>query len=49
MYPTNPFNPYQGINPTYLQNNALHTPSNQIIKVNGRGGAECGSNKSDIS
>ena len=40
MYPTNPFNPYQGINPAYLQNNNLHTNNNQIIKVNGRGGAD---------
>lgn len=39
MYPANPFNPYQGINPAYLQNN-IHNNSNQIIKVNGRGGAD---------
>ena len=43
MYPANPFNPYQGVNPAYLNqmNNNLHPASqNQIIKVNGRGGAE---------
>ena len=40
MYPTNPFNPYPSVNPAYLSNvnNNLH--SNQIIKVNGRNGAE---------
>lgn len=42
MYPANPFNPYQGINPAYMnQMNGMHSAtSNQIIKVNGRGGAE---------
>ena len=42
MYPINPFNPYQGVNPTYLnQPNNVHVGSaNQIIKVNGRNGAE---------
>ena len=41
MYNLNPFNPYQGVNPAYLSqvNNSLH-PVNQIIKVNGRGGAD---------
>ena len=38
MYPVNPFNPYQN-NPAYLQQHQLPT-ANQIIKVNGRGGAE---------
>ena len=44
MYPANPFNPYQGVNPAYLAPNFTpntHANSfNQIIKVNGRGGAE---------
>ena len=42
MYPTNPFNPYPSVNPAYLNqiNGGMHQPSNQIIKVNGRGGAE---------
>ena len=42
MYPINPFNPYQGVNPTYLNqpNNVHGGNANQIIKVNGRGGAE---------
>ena len=40
MYPINPFNPYQGVNPSYLPSNGVHTNNNQIIKVNGRGGAE---------
>lgn len=35
MYP-NPFNSYQGISPAY--HNQMN--SNQIIKVNGRGGAD---------
>ena len=41
MYPVNPFNPYQ-TNPAYAnQFNNLHQMSqNQIIKVNGRGGAD---------
>lgn len=41
MYPTNPFNPYQGVNPAYLtqMNSNMHAV-NQIVKVNGRGGAE---------
>ena len=44
MYNINPFNPYQGINPAYLPSNspvnAHGNNFNQIIKVNGRGGAE---------
>ena len=41
MYPINPFNPYQGVNPAYLtQNNAHLQNVNQIIKVNGKGGAD---------
>ena len=44
MYNINPFNPYQGINPAYipsnLPSNAHGGNFNQIIKVNGRGGAE---------
>lgn len=42
MYPTNPFNPYPSVNPAYLNqiSGGMHQPSNQIIKVNGRGGAE---------
>lgn len=42
MYPANPFNPYQGVNPAYLNqiNGGMHPANNQIIKVNGRGGAE---------
>ena len=41
MYPVNPFNPYQ-TNPAYAnQFNNLHQMNqNQIIKVNGRGGAD---------
>ena len=42
MYPTNPFNPYQ-MNPAYasqMAQNLHQMNSNQIIKVNGRGGAE---------
>lgn len=41
MYPVNPFNPYQ-TNPAYAnQFSNLHSMNqNQIIKVNGRGGAE---------
>ena len=40
MYPTNPFNPYQSVNPAYLSQMNHAANSNQIIKVNGRGGAE---------
>lgn len=40
MYNMNPFNPYQGLNPAYLQNSNMHTNNNQIIKVNGKGGAD---------
>ena len=40
MYPINPFNPYQGVNPSYLPSNGLHGNNNQIVKVNGRNGAE---------
>ena len=44
MYNINPFNPFQGVNPAYLPPNSpvnMHGASfNQIIKVNGRGGAE---------
>lgn len=43
MYPTNPFNPYPNVNPAYLSNvnNNVHLNNvNQIIKVNGRNGAE---------
>ena len=41
MYPINPFNPYQGVNPNYLQQaNNMHSAVNQIVKVNGRNGAE---------
>ena len=43
MYPTNPFNPYPTVNPAYLSNmnNNMHlNNANQIIKVNGRNGAE---------
>ena len=44
MYNANPFNPYQPLNPAYiapnLPQNAPGHNSNQIIKVNGRGGAE---------
>ena len=41
MYP-NPFNPYPTVNPAYLQQaNAPHiNTGNQIVKVNGRNGAE---------
>lgn len=42
MYQNNPFNPYQ-INPAYASQfygNSHSTNPNQIIKVNGRGGAE---------
>lgn len=42
MYQANPFNPYQ-VNPAYASQiaNNMHTVNpNQIIKVNGRGGAE---------
>ena len=38
MYPVNPFNPYQN-NPTFLQQHQNFNV-NQIIKVNGRNGAE---------
>ena len=39
MYQSNPFNPYQ-MNPAYMSqlNQSMHQP--QIVKVNGRGGAE---------
>lgn len=43
MYPNNPFNPYPTVNPAYLSNanNNIHfNNANQIIKVNGRNGAE---------
>ena len=40
MYPVNPFNPYQPLNAPYLAQNAHAANLNQIIKVNGRGGAE---------
>ena len=41
MYPTNPFNPYPSVNPAYLSQMNNHTVNqNQIVKVNGRGGAE---------
>ena len=40
MYPANPFNPYPNINPAYLSNVNNNIHSNQIIKVNGRNGAE---------
>ena len=42
MYQANPFNPYQ-VNPAYanqITNNLHAMNQNQIIKVNGRGGAE---------
>lgn len=42
MYPINPFNPYQGVNPSYIQGqtNIHNANGNQIVKVNGRGGAD---------
>lgn len=44
MYNVNPFNPYQAINPAYIAPNLTSNASghnfNQIIKVNGRNGAE---------
>ena len=41
MYPINPFNPYQGVNPNYLQQpNTRAVVPTQIVRVNGRGGAE---------
>lgn len=40
MYPMNPFNPYQGVNPSYLQQVNHSASMNQIIKVNGKGGAD---------
>ena len=39
MYQPNPFNPYQ-MNPAYANPNLHPVNQNQIIKVNGRGGAE---------
>ena len=40
MYQPNPFNPYASVNPAYLSQVSHAGNSNQIIKVNGRGGAE---------
>lgn len=42
MYPVNPFNPYQGVNPAYLNqaNNHSMLQPQQVVKVNGRNGAE---------
>ena len=39
MYQPNPFNPYQ-VNPAFANQNLHPINQNQIIKVNGRGGAE---------
>lgn len=39
MYQPNPFNPYQ-VNPAFANQNFHSINQNQIIKVNGRGGAE---------
>ena len=40
MYPVNPFNPYQGVNPAYLQQQAPRPMQTHTVKVNGRAGAE---------
>lgn len=40
MYPVNPFNPYPSVNPNYLQQTNQSMLHQQVVKVNGRNGAE---------